>query len=81
MCLFYVFITDHSHKYYKLLLIKAAYKSVITQIDIFICLALTTKCKFAAMQSSERKKKAQSDGAFAVSVKSVIIAALSFYSL
>lgn len=33
------------------------------------------------MQSSERKKKAQSDGAFAVSVKSVIIAALSFYSL
>lgn len=32
------------------------------------------------MQSSERKKKgAQSDGAFAVSVKSVIIAALSFY--
>lgn len=31
------------------------------------------------MQSSERKKKAQSDGIFAVSVKSVIIAALSFY--
>lgn len=33
------------------------------------------------MQSSERKKKkgAQSDGAFAVSVKSVIIAALTFY--
>lgn len=32
------------------------------------------------MQSSKNeKKKAQSDGIFAVSVKSVIIAALSFY--